>query len=121
MLFDRQKRLLALVAAHGGDIGNLDFQKLLFLYCREAEEVPTYEFVPYRFGGFSFTSYADKRRLVEQILMHRLVLLLFFSFQLVQFRLGCQEDIGKERNPLGPQCVIDGGLEGHYVLAGELL
>jgi len=69
MLFDRQKRLLALVAAHGGDIGNLDFQKLLFLYCREAEEVPTYEFVPYRFGGFSFTSYADKRRLVEQGLL----------------------------------------------------
>ena len=69
MLFDRQKSLLALVAAHGGDVGNLDFQKLLFLYCREAEEVPTYEFVPYRFGGFSFTSYADKRRLVEQGLL----------------------------------------------------
>lgn len=69
MLFDRHKRLLALVAAHGGDVGNLDFQKLLFLYCREAEEVPTYEFVPYRFGGFSFTSYADKHRLVEQGLL----------------------------------------------------
>lgn len=69
MLFDRQKRLLALVDAHGGEVGNLDFQKLLFLYCREVEEVSTYEFVPYRFGGFSFTSYADKRRLVEQGLL----------------------------------------------------
>jgi len=28
-----------------------------------------YEFVPYKFGGFSFTSYADKRRLIEQGLL----------------------------------------------------
>lgn len=69
MLFDRQKRLLALVDALGGEVGNLDFQKLLFLYCREVEEQPAYEFVPYKFGGFSFTSYADKRRLTEQGLL----------------------------------------------------
>jgi hypothetical protein len=69
MLFDRQKRLLALVDALGGNVGGLDFQKLLFLYCQEAEESPTYEFVPYKFGGFSFTSYADKRRLIERELL----------------------------------------------------
>ncbi len=69
MLFERQKRLLALVDALGGEVGGLDFQKLLFLYCREVEESPTYEFVPYRFGGFAFTSYADKRRLIEQGLL----------------------------------------------------
>lgn len=69
MLFDRQKRLLALVDALGGEVGNLDFQKLLFLYCREAEGTPAYEFVPYKYGGFSFTSYADKRRLIEQGLL----------------------------------------------------
>lgn len=69
MLFDRQKRLLALVDALGGEVGNLDFQKLLFLYCREVETEPAYEFVPYKFGGFSFTSYADKRRLTEQGLL----------------------------------------------------
>lgn len=69
MLFDRQKRLLTLLAALGSEVGSLDFQKLLFLYCREAEEPPTYEFVPYKFGGFSFTSYADKRRLTEQGLL----------------------------------------------------
>lgn len=69
MLFDRQKRLLALVDALGGRVGSLDFQKLLFLYCQEAEETPTYEFVPYKFGGFSFTSYADKRRLIERDLL----------------------------------------------------
>lgn len=69
MLFERQKRLLALVDALGGNVGSLDFQKLLFLYCREVEEKPTYEFVPYKFGGFSFTSYDDRRRLVQQGLL----------------------------------------------------
>jgi uncharacterized protein (DUF488 family) len=68
MLFDRQKRLLALLDAHNGEVGLLDFQKLLFLYCQEVEEAP-YEFVPYKYGGFSFTSYADKRRLTEQGLL----------------------------------------------------
>src|SRR5580658_3598058 len=66
MIFGRQKRLLALLDAHGGEVGNLDFQKLLFLYCQEEEVPPTYEFVPYKFGAFSFTCYADKRRLTEQ-------------------------------------------------------
>lgn len=69
MIFERQKRLLALLDAIGGSAGSLDFQKLLFLYCQEAEEKPSYEFVPYRFGGFSFTSYADKRKLIAQELL----------------------------------------------------
>ena len=69
MIFDRQRRLLALLDAHGGEVGNLDFQKLLFLYCLQVEEIPVYEFVPYKFGGFSFTSYADRRRLTEQGLL----------------------------------------------------
>lgn len=69
MLYDRQRRLLALVDSLGGDVGGGDFQKLLFLYCEETEGPPVYEFVPYRFGGFSFTSYADKRRLIEKGLL----------------------------------------------------
>lgn len=63
MLFERQRLLLTLLDALGGPVGNTDFQKLLFLYTRECEETPSYEFVPYKFGAFSFTSYADKRRL----------------------------------------------------------
>lgn len=66
MLYERQKIILALVDALGGDIGGQDFQKLLLLYCLEEAENPPYEFVPYKFGGFSFTSYADKRRLIEK-------------------------------------------------------
>jgi hypothetical protein len=69
MIFDRQKRLLALLDTHGGEVNKLDFQKLLFLYCMNVERIPSYEFVPYKFGGFSFTSYADKRRLTENGLL----------------------------------------------------
>jgi len=65
LVFMRQKRLLALLDAVGGKIGNLDFQKLLFLYCQETAAPPPYEFVPYRFGAFSFSCYADRRRLSE--------------------------------------------------------
>ena len=57
--------LVALLDALGGRVGKLDFQKLLFLYCNELSPVP-YEFVPYKFGAFSFTSYADRRKLVER-------------------------------------------------------
>ena len=71
-LFSRQRLLLGLLDAIGGDASNTDFQKLLFLYCKElsshkATEAPqgSYDFVPYRYGAFSFTSYADRRRLVD--------------------------------------------------------
>lgn len=71
-LYSRQRLLLGLLDATGGDVSNTEFQKLLFLYCKE-HSVHTateghrglYDFVPYRYGAFSFTSYADRRRLVE--------------------------------------------------------
>lgn len=68
MLFERQRVLLTLLNALGGEAAPTDFQKLLFLYTR-GEQPPSYEFVPYRFGCFSFTSYADKRRLIEKGLL----------------------------------------------------
>lgn len=70
MLFSRQRKLLQLLDALGGTSGMLDFQKLLFLYCQESStgEAP-YDFVPYKFGAFSFTSYADRRKLIERGLL----------------------------------------------------
>jgi hypothetical protein len=65
MLFDRQRLLLTLLNALRDPVSNMDFQKLLFFYTQDCEKTPTYEFVPYKFGGFSFTSYAAKRRLME--------------------------------------------------------
>ena len=68
-LFNRQKLLIALLYSLGGKVSNLDFQKLLFLYCQETETEPSYEFIPYRYGAFSFTSYADRRKLMERGLL----------------------------------------------------
>ncbi len=61
----RQKALVGLLSALGGSAGNTDFQKYLFLYAQEFEDTPSFEFVPYKYGCFSFQSYADKRRLIE--------------------------------------------------------
>ncbi|HTI71507.1 MAG TPA: DUF488 domain-containing protein [Candidatus Limnocylindria bacterium] len=69
MLFERQRLLLTLLDAIGGPVGRTDFQKLLFLYTKDCESTPSYEFVPYRFGAFSFTSYADKRKLIAEGLL----------------------------------------------------
>jgi hypothetical protein len=69
MLFERQRLLLTLLNTIGEAIGSTDFQKLLFLYTLECEDQPSYEFVPYKFGAFSFTSYADKRRLIDRGLL----------------------------------------------------
>ena len=69
MLHERQNTLLTLLSAAGGQSGALEFQKLLFLYCQELQRAPSYQFVPYKFGGFSFTSYADKRKLIERGLL----------------------------------------------------
>ena len=64
-LLYRQKLLLSLLDALGGRVGNLDFQKYLFLYCQDWEKSQRYEFVPYKLGAFSFTSYADRRKLIN--------------------------------------------------------
>lgn len=69
MLFDRQRLLLTLLDALDGEAAGTDFQKLLFLYTREWEAEPSYDFVPYQFGAFSFSSYADKRKLIERGLL----------------------------------------------------
>ena len=66
ILFEPQRHILVLLDALGGRAGNVDFQKLLFLYCQEPAAAGAYEFVPYKFGAFSFTSYADHRKLIER-------------------------------------------------------
>jgi hypothetical protein len=65
MLLARQRHLLSLLLALGGSSTKLDFQKLLFLYCQQFPPSSIYDFVPYKFGAFSFTSYADRRKLVQ--------------------------------------------------------
>ena len=61
--------MLALLAANGGELDRVDFQKLLFLFTRQCEQSPSYEFVPFKKGCYSFTAVADKRGLVEKGLL----------------------------------------------------
>ncbi|MXZ56028.1 MAG: DUF488 domain-containing protein [Gammaproteobacteria bacterium] len=69
-LFDREKKLIALLGELGTPVSRTDFQKLLFLFCSNIHRAntiqsvtSTYEFIPYKFGAFSFTSYHDRTRL----------------------------------------------------------
>lgn len=65
MINYRQKTLLGLLKTFKGRLPRRDFQKYLFLFTQEFENQPSFEFVPYKYGCFSFQSYADKRRLIE--------------------------------------------------------
>lgn len=59
-MYYRRKIILALLQRFGGALPHTDFQKYLFLFNQLREE-PAYEFVPYKYGMFSFQSYADMR------------------------------------------------------------
>ena len=63
-MYYRRKVMLALIQKAGGRLSAFRFQKLLFLATRKQAE-PTYQFVPYKFGSFSFESYEDMRALVK--------------------------------------------------------
>ncbi len=68
-LYVRQKLLLNLLQAAGGSLAATDLQKLLFLYTGKWEKEPSFQFVPYRFGCFSFQSYADRNALLSKGLL----------------------------------------------------
>ena len=63
-MFYRRKVLLGLLEALGRSVPKVDFQKYLFLVCMRQSK-PAYEFVPHRFGCFSFQVDADKRTLTK--------------------------------------------------------
>lgn len=57
MLLERQKRPQALLHLPGGEIGGRDFQRLLFLYRSEVEDMACNEFPPHKYGGCALSSY----------------------------------------------------------------
>jgi hypothetical protein len=68
-LYNRQKLLLSLLEAAGGSLGATDLQKLLFLYTRKWEQEPSFRFVPYHYGCFSFQADADLNTLLQKGLL----------------------------------------------------
>lgn len=61
----RKKILLALTETFGGNLNATDFQKLLFLFS-ENQEKREFNFLPYKYGCFSFQAMADKNKLIQE-------------------------------------------------------
>ncbi len=57
-MYYRRKIILALLQVMGGELEKLRIQKLLFLYSQQ-KKLPEYDFVPYKFGCYSFSANAD--------------------------------------------------------------
>jgi uncharacterized protein (DUF488 family) len=69
-VYYRRKILLALLQVFGGKLPKIDFQKYLFLFNINKTQ-PYFEFIPYKFGCFSFQANQDlstltKYNLVEE-------------------------------------------------------
>jgi uncharacterized protein (DUF488 family) len=58
-MYYRRKILLSLIQVFDGELEKIQLQKLLFLYTRFQKERKTYDFVPYKFGCFSFQANSD--------------------------------------------------------------
>jgi uncharacterized protein (DUF488 family) len=64
-MFYRERVLLAIIETFGGKLTSTDLEKHLFLFCQTSGR-DYYDFFPYHYGPFSFTSYDDKRKLIKQ-------------------------------------------------------
>ena len=63
-MFYRRKIALSLLRLFGGELSKLEMQKYLFLVAvRQAK--PSYEFVPHKYGCYSFQAEADRRTMVK--------------------------------------------------------
>jgi len=63
-MYYRRKILLSLLNVLGGNIDKIKLQKLLFLFTQE-QLTPTFHFVPYKFGCFSFQANADLNTMIK--------------------------------------------------------
>jgi uncharacterized protein (DUF488 family) len=64
-MFYRRKIILALIQLFNGQIEKTKLQKLLFLYSTKKQK-PEYEFVPYKFGCYSYSASADLKTMLKK-------------------------------------------------------
>jgi uncharacterized protein (DUF488 family) len=67
-MFYRRKILLAILEVFGGQLGNLEMQKLTFLFCQKSGN-NFYDFFPHKYGCFSFSITQDKKIMTNQGLL----------------------------------------------------
>jgi uncharacterized protein (DUF488 family) len=64
-MFYRRKIILALLQLFGGQIDKISLQKLLFLFT-QSQTKPEYDFIPYKFGCYSYSANADLTTMVSR-------------------------------------------------------
>jgi len=64
-MFYRRKIILALIELLGGRVEKLRFQKLLFLFSMKKQD-PEYDFVPYKYGCYSYSAHADMNTMIKK-------------------------------------------------------
>jgi len=64
-MFYRRKVILGLIELLDGEVEKLRLQKLLFLYAMKKQK-PEYDFVPYKYGCYSYSAKADMNTMVNK-------------------------------------------------------
>ena len=64
-MFYRRKIILALLQLFDGELEKIRLQKLLFLFT-QLQQKAQYDFVPYRFGCYSYSANADMTAMVKR-------------------------------------------------------
>ena len=64
-MFYRRKVILALLQLFDDQLEKIRLQKLLFLFCQEKQK-PEYDFIPYKYGCYSFSANADMATMVKK-------------------------------------------------------
>jgi len=67
-VFYRRKIILALLQLFEGQLDKIRIQKLLFLFTQKQSK-PEYDFVPYRYGCYSYSAKADLTKMVAKGLL----------------------------------------------------
>lgn len=68
IMFYRRKIILALMQVLGGELEKIRLQKLLFLLTQRQQE-KAYDFIPYKYGCFSYSANADLTTMVQKGLL----------------------------------------------------
>jgi uncharacterized protein YwgA len=68
-MYYRRKVLLSILEQFGGELNRTKLQKLTFLFTREQEK-KAFDFVPYRYGCYSFQANQDLKTMCKKGLLH---------------------------------------------------
>lgn len=65
-MFYRRKIIFALLQQFDGELDKIRLQKLLFLFTQKQNKARAYDFVPYKYGCYSFSANADLTAMVRR-------------------------------------------------------